>query len=104
MNSAEWIDLATLNQVTEIMDKAVETATKVYGLDSDELRRLKKSKMGVDHIWLSRYYPLRCESREEKLPFLGPKNPLKAAEEFAQLCKRYKTQAAVISQEANLGL
>ena len=34
MNSAKWIDLATLNQVTEIMNKAVETATKVYGPDS----------------------------------------------------------------------
>ncbi len=99
MNSAKWIDLATLNQVTEIMNKAVETATKVYGPDSDELRRLRKSKMGVDHVWLSRYYPLRCEAREKKLPFLGPKDPVEAAEEFAQLCKRFKTKAAVISQE-----
>ena len=64
MNSAKWLDLATLNQVTEIMDKAVETATKVYGPDSAELRRLQKSKMGVDHVWLSRYYPLRGESRK----------------------------------------
>ena len=55
MNSAKWIDLATLNQVTEIMNRAVETATKVDGPDSDELRRLRKSKMGVDHVWLSRY-------------------------------------------------
>ena len=104
MNSAKWLDLATLNQVTEIMNKAVETATKVYGLDSDELRRLRKSKMGVDHVWLSRYYPLRCEAREKKLPFLGPKDPLEAAEEFAQLCKRFQTKAAVISQEKNFGL
>ena len=65
VNSAKWIDLTTLNQVTEIMNKAVETATRVYGPDSDELRRLRKSKMGVDHVWLSRYYPLRCEAREE---------------------------------------
>ena len=103
MNSAKWIDLATLNQVTEIMNKAVETATSVYGADSDELRRLRKSKMGVDHVWLSRYYPLRAEAREKKLPFLGPKDPFAAAEEFAQLCKRFRTKAAVISQEKNLG-
>jgi len=103
MNSAKWLDLATLNQVTEIMNKAVETATKVYGPDSDELRRLRKSKMGVDHVWLSRYYPLRCEAREKKAPFLGPKDPLRAAEEFAQLSKRFQTKAAVISQEKNFG-
>jgi Domain of unknown function (DUF4838) len=104
MNSAKWIDLAVLNQVTEVMNKAVETATKVYGPDSRELSRLRKSKMGVDHVWLSRYYPLRCEAREKKVPFLGPKDPLKAAEEFGGLCKRFKTKAAVISQEKNLGV
>ena len=47
MNSAKWIDLATLNQVTVIMDQAVETATNVYGPDAPELSRLRKSKMGV---------------------------------------------------------
>ncbi len=104
MNSAQWIDLVTLNRVTEVMNKAVETAARVYGPDSNELRRLRKSKMGVDHVWLSRYYPLRCEAREKKLPFLGPKDPLQAAEEFAQLCKRFKTNAAAISQEKNLGV
>ena len=104
MNSAKWLDLAALNQVTDIMNKAVETATRVYGADSAELRRLRKSKMGVDHVWLSRYYPLRCEAREKKLPFVGPKNPLQAADEFAALCKRFQTKAAVISQEKNFGL
>jgi len=99
MNSAKWIDLATLNQVTEIMNKAVDTATKTYGPDSDELRRLQKSKMGIDHVWLTRYYPLRCEARETKQPFLGPKDPLEAVEDFAQRCKRFKTKAAVISQK-----
>jgi len=103
MNSAKWIDLPTLNQVTEIMNEAIETATKVYGPESDELRRLQKSKMGVDHVWLSRYYPLRCEAREKKLPFFGPKDPRTAAEEFAQRCQRFKTKAAVISQEKNFG-
>jgi len=102
VTSDKWIDLATLNQVTEIMNKAVETATKVYGPGSNELRRLRKSKMGVDHVWLIRYYQLRCDAREKKLPFLGPKDPLKAAEEFAQLCKRFKTKAAVISQKKGI--
>ena len=104
MNSAKWLDLPSLNQATELLNKAVETAVKAYGPDSNELRRLQKSKMGIDHVWLTRYYPLRGEARFQKLPFLGPKDPVKAAEEFAELCKRFKTSAAVISQEANLGL
>ncbi len=98
VNSAKWIDLATLNRVTQIMDRAIETATKTYGGDSNELRRLQKSKMGIDHVWLSRYYPLRSEARGAGQPFLGPQDPLAAAEAFAQLCQRFKTKAAVISQ------
>lgn len=104
VNSAQWLDLAALNAVTELMNRAVATATSVYGPQSDELRRLEKSKMGVDHVWLSRYYPLRCEARETKQPFLGPKDPLQAAEAFAQRCRRFKTKAAAISQEKNLRL
>ncbi len=104
MNSAKWIDLATLNRVTEIMNKAMETATQTYGAQSDELRRLRKSKMGIDHVWLTRYYPLRCESREKKVPFLGPKDPVQAAEEFAENCKQFKTSSVAISQEGKLDL
>lgn len=104
VTSAKWLDLATLNQATDLMNQAVAAATAAYGPDSDQLRRLRKSKMGLDHVWLSRYYPLRCEAREKKLPFLGPKDPLQAAEDFALLCKQFKTQAAVISQEQNFGL
>ena len=103
VTSDKWLDLATLNRATEILDRAVETATKTYGPDSDELRRLRKSKMGVDHVWLSRYLPLRRESREKGLPFLGPEDPVKAAEEFAANCGRFKTQSASISQARNFG-
>lgn len=104
VTSAKWLDLATLNQVTEILNKAVETATRVYGPESDELRRLRKSKMGVDHVWLSRYYPLRCEAGETQRPFLGPRDPLQAAEEFAQRCEQFQTKAVAISQEGKLDL
>ena len=103
VTSDKWLDLATLNRATEILNRAVETATKTYGPDSDELRRLRKSKMGVDHVWLSRYFPLRRESREKGLPFLGPEDPVKAAEEFAANCGRFKTQSASISQARNFG-
>lgn len=103
VNSAKWLDLNTLNRVTELMNRAVETATKTYGAGSEELRRLQKSKMGIDHVWLSRYYPLRGEAREKKLAFLGPKDPLDGAEKFARLCQQFQTKAAAISQEGKLG-
>ncbi len=101
-NSAQWLDLATLNRATELMNQAMAKATEIYGPDSAELRHLQKSKMGIDHVWLTRYYPLRCEAREKKLPFLGPKDPVAAAEDFARRCTTFKTKSAVISQEKNL--
>jgi len=104
VNSAKWIDLPTLNRVTALMNQAVAVATKVYGPQSDELRRLQKSKMGIDHVWLSRYYPLRCEAREKRLPFLGPQDPFEAAQQFAAQCGRFKTKAAAISQEKGMGV
>lgn len=101
VTSEKWLDLATLNQATDAMNQAVEKATSVYGPESAELARLQKSKMGIDHVWLSRYYPLRVEARDQNLPFLGPDDPLRAAEDFAARARRFKTSAATISQEAN---
>ncbi|MDD4869099.1 MAG: DUF4838 domain-containing protein [Kiritimatiellae bacterium] len=99
MTSAQWIDLETLNRATEIMDNAVRESTEVYGDGSAELKRLRKVKMAVDHVWISRYYPLRCESREKNLSFLGPKDPLKAVTEFVELCHENKTKAHRITDK-----
>lgn len=104
MTSAKWLDLATLNRATKIINQAVAKATEVYGPDSDELRRLTKSKMAIDHVWLTRCIPLRCEAREKNMPFLGPKDPLAAADEFAGLCKRFKTREHAISKAGKLDL
>ncbi|MBI5820267.1 MAG: DUF4838 domain-containing protein [Verrucomicrobia bacterium] len=93
MTSEQWIDLETLNRVTDIMNNAVKKSCEVHGGRSAELRRLRKAKMAIDHVWLSRYYPLRCESREKHLPFLGPKDPLKAVTEFIELCRSNKTRS-----------
>lgn len=97
MTSAQWIDLETLNRVTGIMNQAVQRSGEVYGARSPELQRLRKGKMAIDHVWITRYYPLRCEAREKSLPFLGPKDPLKAVTEFVTLCRANKTQAHSIN-------
>ena len=69
VTSEKWLDLATLNQATEVMNQAVEKATSVYGPASAELARLQKSKMGLDHVWLSRYYPLAARPARRTCPF-----------------------------------
>ncbi len=100
VNSAKWLDLATLNQVTELMNRAVETATKVYGPKSDELRRLENPRWASTTSG-SPATIRSAASPEKKMPFLGPNDPFQAAEAFAQRCKRFKTMGAVISQEKN---
>ena len=94
------MDDPQLNQVTEIMNKAARRRQESTGLipTSPPVAEVEdgfRSRLAQPH-------PLRAEAREKKLPFLGPKDPFEAAEEFAQLCKRFKTKAAVISQEKNL--
>lgn len=102
VNSAKWLDLATLNQATDLLNRAMTVTAKDCGPESPELRRLRKSKMGIDHVWLSRYYPLRGEAREKHLPFLGPQDPSQAATDFALLCKEFRTKAHAISQDGKL--
>lgn len=99
VTSDKWVDLETLNRITEIMNNAVRKSGEIYGGSSAELKHLLKAKMAIDHVWLSRYYPLRCESREKNLPFLGPKDPLKAVMEFVALCHENKTKAHRIDNE-----
>lgn len=103
-NSAQWLDLQTLNRVTEIMNKAETASKEAYGPDSDELARLQKSRMAIDLVWLMRYYPLRCDARTQNLPFLGPQDPFAAASELESRAVRFKTKAMVISQEKNVAL
>lgn len=93
VTSEKWLDLPTLNRATEIMNGAVAKSAECHGGDSPEFRRLLKAKMALDHVWLTRFYPLLCESRLRDLPFLGPAEPLKAAEEFVRLCRDVKTRA-----------
>ena len=97
MNSAKWLDLDTLNRATECIDRAQKAIESAYGKDSDQFRRIRKSRMGIDFVWLSRYITLKCEANERKVEFLGPKEPLAALEDFAERTREYKTLAMTIS-------
>ncbi|MDO4571360.1 MAG: DUF4838 domain-containing protein [Planctomycetia bacterium] len=103
-NSSQWLDVATLNQATRLMNEAAQLTKSRYGENSDEFRRLRKTKLAIDHVWLSRFYPLRCEARASNLPFEGPQNPFEAAESFAKDAKSAKIRSASIHQEANFDL
>lgn len=87
----QWLDLATLNQATEIMTQAVETAKRVYGEDSAELRRLEKSKIALDSVWVRYYLTLKYESKTKNLPFGGPIDPAAATGELAAKCARFES-------------
>jgi len=100
-DTSQWIDLATINKATEIMNKAVQTAEQVYGPDSDSLRRLLKSKMAIDLVWLRQYLQLKIESHKKKMPFYGPEDPYQSVDDFVMKCKTYQTTELVIEQQGD---
>jgi hypothetical protein len=85
-HSDQWLDLATLNKVTRLWRQAEESVARIYGQDSPQAVRLRKSRTSLDSVWLTRYQSLRIAARRENLPFEGPADFGAAASDFAQCC------------------
>jgi hypothetical protein len=77
--NAEWLDLAAMNRATELFQQA-ENA--VAG-DPAELARVKRARLPLDGQWLRNYGRYREQAERERIPFLGPQDPAKAAADFA---------------------
>lgn len=88
--SDQWLDLATLNKATLLWRQAEETSNRVYGSDSPQTARLRKSRTALDSVWLTRYSELKNTAEREKLPFEGPADFKEAARDFARICLEYK--------------
>ena len=95
-HSAQWLDLATLNQANEKMNRALAKAVEIYGKDSPQAARVTKSKMALDSVWLNRYQTLFADTESLSIPFEGPNDPRKAIEEFIAHCERFQTIGATI--------
>jgi hypothetical protein len=77
-DTSAWLDLETLNAATALWDQA---AAAVAG-DDVVSRRVRRSRMPLDNVWLQRYGTLRMMARLEGKPFRGPADLAAATEAF----------------------
>ena len=88
-HSDQWLDLETLNHLTHIWQNAENTVNRIYGSDSPQAKRLRKSRTALDSVWLTRYQNLLITAKRENLPFDGPEDYKAAAIDFGQRCIEY---------------
>jgi hypothetical protein len=80
---AEWLDPATLDRATELMDAAAKAAA------GDEVlaARVQRARLSLDHQWLCGYAGYRFVADAEKTSFRGPADFSKAIAEFVGHCR-----------------
>ena len=84
-HTGDWLTLNDMNRATELMDQALEAVADY----SDLTDRVIKARMSLDHVWLLRYHALEREARLADKPFLGPDDPIAAAEAFVANAQRF---------------
>jgi len=92
-NTNDWLDYDTLCKATVLMNRAVETTEKALGADAPETWRLRRERMSVDYVWLMDYHALKRHAAVNKLPFLGPNDPLEGCHAFIALSDRFGNTA-----------
>jgi len=48
--------------------------------------RVRRERLPLDNVWLSRYGALKVAAKLRQKPFLGPEDPRAATEEFIRVC------------------
>jgi hypothetical protein len=70
-DTKHWLNLKLLTAGTRLFNRA-QAAVK----DNPQfLYRVRRSRLGLDLVWLERYPELLKQSRRENVEFLGPQNP-----------------------------
>jgi hypothetical protein len=85
-DTSAYLALDDLNRATQLFAQA---ALAVAG-DPVLARRVRRERMPLDHVWLRRYYALRRSAKTQNKEFLGPEDPVAAAEEFIRLAHEFK--------------
>ncbi|TWU28776.1 DUF4838 domain-containing protein [Novipirellula artificiosorum] len=83
-DTSAWLTLDDLNRATELFAKA-ESA--VSG-DAALAARVRRERLPLDHVWLSRYKSLKRSALIGNTPFAGPDDLQAACEDFIRVCRR----------------
>ena len=85
-----FFSLPVINEATRLFQQA-ENAVKD---DAAILRRVRRDRLSLDHVWLIRYKQLRREAAKSGAPFLGPADPVKACEDFINAAHEWDARNA----------
>ncbi|MCC6445630.1 MAG: DUF4838 domain-containing protein [Armatimonadetes bacterium] len=101
--SNAYLTLDVMNEATRLFREAEKAVSGNPVLAA----RVRRERLPLDHVWLVRYQALQWDAEEEKKPFTGPADPVKAANEYIRLAKRhnagqYREGAPFESYEASL--
>lgn len=80
-----YLGLDELNEAMRLFNKA-EAAVKNNPV---LLRRIRRERLPLDHVWLLRYDSLKDQAQREGKPFLGPEDGAKACDEFIALAREW---------------
>ena len=83
-DTSAWLTLDDLDRAVALFAQA-EAA--VAG-DPTLTARVRREKLPLDHVWVSRYTPLKRAALIQHRPFDGPSDPKAACEEFVQRCRQ----------------
>jgi len=84
--STAYLGLTEMTEATRLFEKAEQA---VAG-DPVLARRVRRERMPLDHVWLLRCDGLKREAEEKQVPYVGPKDPAAACEEFISLAHEWK--------------
>jgi hypothetical protein len=82
-DTSAWLTFDDLNRATELFRKAEAAVAD----DATLAARVRRERLPLDHVWLSRYGALKVAAKLQEKPFLGPEDPQAATEEFLRVCR-----------------
>ncbi len=85
MDTKGWLTLDAINEGTRLFEKALEAVRDAPVL----YERVRRERLPLDLVWLRRYDEFREKAEREQRPFLGPKDPSAACEEFIRVSRMH---------------
>ncbi len=82
-DTSAWLTLDDLNRATELFASAEAAVAGNATLAA----RVRRERLPLDHVWLSRYRALKRSAQLQSKPFRGPDDPKSACEEFVRVCR-----------------
>ncbi|MBM3501474.1 MAG: DUF4838 domain-containing protein, partial [Armatimonadetes bacterium] len=84
-DTSSWLGLEPLNRATELFNEAQAAVAD----DETLATRVRRARMPLDHVWLMRYQSLKRQAKGQGLPFLGPEDPIAAAQTFVASAQEF---------------